>query len=149
MGVGRYRLPATVQHEPFAPSGQQIPIARGDQRATVVAVGGGLRSYIAGGLELLDGYAEGEPSTAARGQLLIPWPNRLRDGVYTFDTETYQLPLSEPEKHNAIHGLVRWADWTVADRAEDRVVMAHTLHPQDGWRIRSTCRPSICSTTVA
>ena len=99
----------------------------------MVEVGGGLRSYVAAGRELLDGYAQDEPCTAARGQPLIPWPNRLRDGVYEFDGERYQLALTEPAKHNAIHGLVRWTNWSVADRDENRVVMAHVLHPQAGW----------------
>jgi aldose 1-epimerase len=40
----------------IAPSGEQITIAAGDQQAVVVEVGGGLRSYSAGGRELVDGY---------------------------------------------------------------------------------------------
>src|SRR4051812_41514669 len=67
------------------------------QRATVDAVGGGLRSYAAHGRELLDGYAAGEPSPSGRGQVLIPWPNRLEDGSYEFDGRRHQLPLNEPE----------------------------------------------------
>ncbi len=61
-------------------SGEQFEIAFGDQRATVAEVGGGLRTYSAGGLELLDGYPADEPATSGRGQVLIPWPNRLEDG---------------------------------------------------------------------
>ena len=36
-------------------------------------------------------------------------------------------------EQDAIHGLVRWAAWTVRDRAEDRVVMEHVLHPRPGY----------------
>jgi len=64
---------------------------------------------------------------------LIPWPNRLRDGAYQFDDNDYKLALSEPAKANAIHGLVRFANWTVAERSSDRVTMAHVLHPQPGY----------------
>ena len=39
---------------PRAPSGDQIGIGYGDQRAVVVEVGGGLRTYSVGGRELLD-----------------------------------------------------------------------------------------------
>ena len=49
-------------------SGEQFEIAFGDQRATVVEIGGGLRSYSAGGLELLDGYPADEPATRAGGR---------------------------------------------------------------------------------
>ncbi|MDQ6946363.1 MAG: aldose 1-epimerase family protein [Actinomycetota bacterium] len=110
-----------------------MELVHGDQTATVVEVGGALRAYAAGGRPLLDGYGIDERCTGARGQTLIPWPNRLRDGSYRFGAEDHQLPLSEPAKHNAIHGLVRWANWSVAERSEDVVTMTHTLHPRAGW----------------
>jgi aldose 1-epimerase len=116
-----------------APSGEQVEIAHGDQRAVVVEVGGGLRSYSAAGRELLDGYGPDEMSTSGRGQLLIPWPNRVRDGSYEFDGQRHQLALDDPEEQDAIHGLVRWASWRVGERGPDRVVMEHTLHPQPGY----------------
>jgi len=89
-----------------APSGEQVEIALGDQRAVLVGVGGGLRSYAIAGSDVIDGYGIGEMSTSGRGQVLIPWPNRLADGRYRFDGIDYQVPLTEPEKHNAIHGLL-------------------------------------------
>ena len=51
-------------------------------------------------------------STSGRGQVLLPWPNRLEDGSYEFEGRRHQLPLTEPEHRNAIHGLVRWAAWS-------------------------------------
>lgn len=117
----------------FNPSGEQVEISREGQRAVAVEVGGALRSYTVGGREMLDGYAAHERCTGARGQTLIPWPNRLRDGTYEFAGRHHQLPLSEPAKHNAIHGLVRWVNWAVVERAGDRVVMGHVLRPQAGW----------------
>ena len=117
----------------IAPSGEQITIVAGDQQAVVVEVGGGLRSYSAGGRELVDGYRPDEMSSSSRGQVLIPWPNRLQDGIYEFDGRHHQLPLNEPERHNAIHGLVRWAAWTVVEREPHRAVMEHVLYPQPGY----------------
>ena len=117
----------------IAPSGEQITIAAGDQQAVIVEVGGGLRSYSAGGRELVDGYRADEMSSSGRGQVLIPWPNRLQDGSYEFDKRHHQLPLNEPEHRNAIHGLVRWAAWTAAEREPHRAVMEHVLHPQPGY----------------
>ena len=117
----------------IAPSGEQIEIAAEDQQAVVVEVGGGIRSYSAGGRELVDGYGADEMSSSGRGQVLIPWPNRLQDGSYEFDGRRHQLPLNEPERRNAIHGLVRWASWTAATRESHRVVMEHSLYPQPGY----------------
>jgi aldose 1-epimerase len=56
----------------IAPSGEQITIALGDQQAVIVEVGGGLRSYSAGGRELVDGYGAHEMSSSGWGQVLMP-----------------------------------------------------------------------------
>ncbi len=111
----------------------QVEIAAGEQRVAVDPIGGGLGSYSAGGRELLDGYAAGQPPTSGRGQVLIPWPNRLEDGAYEFDGRSHQLPLTEPERGNAIHGLVRDAPWTVSVQEPHRVVLEHALEPQPGY----------------
>jgi aldose 1-epimerase len=117
----------------IAPSGEQITIGAGDQQAVIVEVGGGLRCYAAGGREVIDGYAADQMSSSGRGQVLIPWPNRLDGGSYEVDGRHHRLPLNEPERRNAIHGLVRWAAWTIAEREAHRVVMQHVLHPQPGY----------------
>jgi aldose 1-epimerase len=114
-------------------SGEQFEIAFGDQRVTAVEIGGGLRSYSAGGRELLDGYSPDEPVPSGRGQLLMPWPNRLESGAYEFDGRSHQLPLTEPERRNAIHGLVRSEAWTAAAREPHRVVLEHVLQPRPGY----------------
>jgi aldose 1-epimerase len=99
----------------------------------VSETGGGLRTYTAGGHDVLDGYRPGEPVRSGRGQVLIPWPNRLEDGIYEFDGRSYQLPLTEPERGNAIHGLVRSAQWHEAEQEGERVMMEHALRPQPGY----------------
>jgi aldose 1-epimerase len=111
----------------------EVEIAAADQRAVVVGAGGGLRAYAAGGRDLVDGFPAEGPITSGRGQVLIPWPNRLEDGAYEFDGRSHQLPLTEPERGNAIHGLVRDAAWTVGERKPHRVVMEHVLEPQPGY----------------
>jgi aldose 1-epimerase len=115
------------------PSGEQVELAYGEQRAVVVAVGAGLRTYSVGERPILDGYRDSEVCPSGRGQLLVPWPNRIEDGRYDFGGRTYQLPLNELERRNAIHGLVRWSHWSVADRAADRVAFEHLLYPQPGY----------------
>jgi len=117
----------------IAPSGEQIEIVHGDQRVLIVEVGGGLREYTLDGRNLLDGYGANQMSSSGRGQVLIPWPNRIQDGRYSFDGQDHQLPLDDVEEQDAIHGLVRWGSWIAGDRAENRVVMEHALHPQPGY----------------
>jgi len=115
------------------PSGEQTEIAHGDQRAVVVEVGGGLRTYTAGGRAILDGYDETELCVGGRGQPLIPWPNRIRDGHYEWEGRSLQLDISEPERGNALHGLTRWRNWRIAEREPARVVIEEVLHPTPGY----------------
>lgn len=118
---------------PVPPTGRQWQIARGAARVVVVEVGGALRSYTVGDRPVLDGYPVEEMCNGARGQSLLPWPNRLQDGRYEWRGEQQQTPLTEPEQGNAIHGCVRWANWVPAEVAEDHVVLTHLLHPQPGY----------------
>ncbi len=118
---------------PLPPSGEQFELRHRSHRAVVVEVGGGLRTYRDGERDVLDGYGLDEMASGGRGQALMPWPNRLRDGRYEFAGRSLQLALSEPETHNAIHGLVRWANWIPTEREPARVRMEHVLHPQTGY----------------
>jgi aldose 1-epimerase len=118
------------------PSGTQYEVVAGDYRAVAVEAGGGLRELSYGGRALVDGYAEDALADGGRGQVLAPWPNRLRDGRWTWQGRQLQLPLSEPAKGNAIHGLVRWAGWSLESRTPSLVVLTHRLHPQPGYPFR-------------
>ncbi len=115
------------------PSGEQFDIRSGDHRATIVEVGGGLRSYTYGARAVLDGYPVNQMCTGARGAALIPWPNRLADGAYTFADVDHQVALTEPDAHNAIHGFLRWRNWTLRGHRPDRVVVGTVLHPLPGY----------------
>ncbi|GGM15524.1 aldose 1-epimerase family protein [Dactylosporangium sucinum] len=117
----------------LAPSGTQWTIASGGHEAVIVEVGGGVRSYTVDGRDVVAGYAEHERAVGSAGHVLAPWPNRIRDGQYAFAGESYQLPLTEPERHNAIHGLVNWARWRLADATPDSVTLEHDLVPTPGY----------------
>jgi aldose 1-epimerase len=124
--------------DPPHPSGTQWTIEADGHEAIVVEVGGGLRGYRAGDAEILDGYAADEVCPGSAGQVLAPWPNRIRDGRYSFRGEPHQLSLTEPEHHNAIHGLVNWLPWRRVERTPARLVVECDLWPQPGypWALR-------------
>jgi aldose 1-epimerase len=115
------------------PSGEQFAIRHGDQRATIVEVGGGLREYEVDGRAVLDPYPADQVCDGAHGAPLIPWPNRLADGRYTFDGEDYQVALTEPEKGNAIHGFLLWRTWQLIEQASDRVMVGTRVYPLAGY----------------
>jgi aldose 1-epimerase len=116
-----------------SPSGTQYTIARGAQRATVVEVGGALREYSVDGRPILDGFPVEARADGGRGQPLLPWPNRILDGQYDFDGQRLQLPIEEVERHNAMHGLTRWQNWSAIEHAADRVRLGLTVHPRPGY----------------
>lgn len=125
-----------------APSGRQIRLGAHDQEIVAVEVGGGLRVYRAAGRDILDPYAEDEMCAGGRGQLLAPWPNRLSDGRFEWKGGRHQTAITEVETHNAIHGLLRWLNWTPPDSTPqpwgpqtppDATSLTHRLHPQPGW----------------
>jgi len=118
---------------PLPPSGQQHEIAYGEQSATIVEVGGGVREYFVGDRAVLDPYPLDAVCDGAHGAPLIPWPNRLADGRYSFDAADYQIALNEPTKQNAIHGFLRWRSWQAEKREAARVVMRTMLHPLEGY----------------
>lgn len=115
------------------PTGQQYEIVSGSHRAVVTEVGATLRSYQVGGRDVVHGFAEDEVVKGGRGQNLLPWPNRIRDGRYTFDGVAQQLALSEPARHNASHGLARHVPWVLVDQTSDSVTQRVRVFPQPGW----------------
>lgn len=117
----------------IAPSGEQFEIAHGDQRATIVEVGGGLREYEVAGRQVLDPYPLQAICDGAHGAPLTPWPNRLADGRYRFDGVDHQVALTEPERHNAIHGFMLWRPWIALEREPSRVLMSARLFPLTGY----------------
>src|SRR5437660_1775094 len=65
-------------------------------------------------------FAENRP-TRSGFPILYPFPNRIRDGIFTWDGKTYHLPITDPAKKNAIHGFVFRRAWRVIDQGSDAV----------------------------
>src|SRR5215813_9560729 len=101
--------PSGSQASAALPSGEQFEIQHGAMRAIVTEVGAGLRSFAVGGHEFLDTFGPDEMASNYRGKALLPWPGRIEDGEYTFAGATQKLALTEPARHNALHGLACWA----------------------------------------
>lgn len=120
-----------------APTGEQFDISRttsaGRADAVVTQLGASLRGYSVGGVELTEPYAEDQATPMGCGLVLVPWPNRVKDGCWELNGTKQQLALTEPARDNAIHGLLRFSPYTVAERTESAITLAATVFPQLGY----------------
>ena len=117
------------------PTGEQHLLRSPDGRVTaeITQVGAALRAFTVDGVDLVPRYPLELPSPAGSGIVLVPWPNRVRDGKWTQRGETRQLALSEPALGNASHGLLRFASYTAAARDEASVSLRAPVVPQTGY----------------
>ena len=118
---------------PVLPTGRQLEIRHGEQRAVAVELGATLRAYDVGGRPVLAGFAEDEPVRGGRGAVLLPWPNRIEDGRYRFEGVEHQLPIDDVGDGNAIHGLVRWMGWATLAHEPAAVALRTTVFPRPGY----------------
>lgn len=116
-----------------APSGEQYVIGAGDYRAVVTECGAGLRLLEYDGRPLVAGFPEEQQASSGRGQLLLPWPNRIADGRYRFGGREHQLPLTEVARGHASHGLTRWASWRPLQQSATAVALGYRLMAQPGY----------------
>ena len=115
------------------PTGEQYEIARGTSRAVVTELAAGLRALEVNGVALVQSYADDTPPPFAHGIVLVPWPNRIPDGRWTLDGQTMQLDITEADRNNAIHGLLRNVGYRLVERTGDSVTLEATVFPQHGY----------------
>ena len=113
--------------------GELFTIAAGAYHAEVSAVGATLESLSTGGRDLLVRNPETGPMQFYRGAIVAPWPNRIGDGLYTWDGQEIQTALTEPERGNALHGLVSFQAFIPVTVSEDELVMRTELFPSSGY----------------
>lgn len=116
-----------------APTGFQVALHAGSDEAVITEVGATLRRFAVGGRDVIVGFGEDELPPASNGAVLVPWPNRIRDGQYTFDGEERQLPLTEPQRGTALHGLVCWERWQLESRDEASATLTLDTVPIPGY----------------
>jgi aldose 1-epimerase len=115
------------------PTGRQIELAADGYAVAVTEVGATLRTFSYDGRPLIAGFTASEPMPDFNGAVLAPWPNRIRDGRYDFGGRTHQLPVSEPSRGTALHGLVAWQPWAVQQADASTAELSTTIYPQRGY----------------
>lgn len=113
------------------PIGRVITLTSGAARAEITTVGAHLRRLRVGDRDLVLAFGQELP-WGAHGAVLAPWPNRIEGGRYSWQGRTHELPITEPERNTAIHGLVMDAPWE-ASATEDSVLLTTDLAPTAGY----------------
>ncbi|WP_438354249.1 aldose 1-epimerase family protein [Microbacterium sp. CJ88] len=126
-------------------SGIQHALRAGSYEASIAAVGASVRSLTFDGRDLVVPFDADEVRPAFRGATLAPWPNRVVDGRYRFGGRDLQLPLTEPDRGHALHGLAGWLAFEAIDKGPSHVTLAAEIEPQAGypWRVSVTATFSL------
>ena len=117
------------------------PTATGSSTAIITEVAAALRTFQIDGVDLTEPYGPERTPPFGDGIVLAPWPNRVEDGIWMLDGKRQHLDITEPARHNAIHGLLRSTAYRVTDQSESSVTLAATVYPQHGY-------PFMVDTTV-
>lgn len=134
--LARRRYRRRVNHTESWAHGTIWTLRHGDFEARIAQAGAALLGLRRGGAWLTEHTPPDRTPSAGNGQLLVPWPNRIRDGRWTLDGVPQQLPLTEPARHNASHGLLRAAEYRVLEQHEHRVVQRAKVFPVTGYPFR-------------
>jgi len=114
------------------PTGTQVALRRGDVSATITQVGASLRSLRVGDVDLIAPYPLDLPTPGCSGVVLVPWPNRIRDGRWNDEGTARQLAITEPKFGNASHGLLRFAPYEI-EQGDATATLRATVYPQTGY----------------
>ena len=115
------------------PIGEPLALRRGAVEARIGTVAATLRSLTVDGAHLTQPTPDDREPASSNGIVLAPWPNRVKDARWTWRDAVQQLDVTEPERENALHGLLRFTDYTVRERSDEAVTLAAVIYPQHGW----------------
>ncbi len=105
-------------------AGQLFEIKSGERQAIVTEQGATLHRVTWAGTELLNFASDdGHAVHGGYGQMLAPWPGRIRNAAYDFDGEHFELAINDRKAGAAIHGWVRWFTWQLQEQLADRVTL--------------------------
>ncbi len=111
----------------------EYTLSAGGYTAVVTAHAAALRVLQFDGRDLVVPFTAGGPIPDYRGIIAAPWPNRIADGKYSFDGAAHELPINEPERATALHGLAFPLDWAWKESDAGSLTLACTVGPTAGY----------------
>lgn len=126
-------MPSMSEPQLTSANGQVVALAGHGFSAELASVGATLVSLEHQGRPLVRAFDPQQPRPVFSGAILAPWPNRVRDGRYTWDGVQRQLPITEPARGHALHGLVVDTDFTLAQHGDDFAEFRTIITPSEGY----------------
>ena len=105
-------------------TGQQYSIHFGDYSAVITQLGAILRRFDYQSKEVIVPFGENDTIPCCNGYVLVPYPNRVEDGEYSFEGVTYQMPIDEVDRQTAIHGFGYRYMWNLETLTESSVSLS-------------------------
>jgi aldose 1-epimerase len=102
-------------------------------RATISDVGAAIRQLSVGTVELCPGVHAVEAAPFYCGKVLVPWPNRLRDGRWNLDGRGQQLAITDPGYRTALHGLLTHTAYQLVAATASSITLSAPIPPQPGY----------------
>ena len=83
------------------------------------------------------------PLKVFAGSVLAPWQNRLAKGEWVDDSgNLHKLPINEPDRNNAHHGLVFDSEFSIQHRSNNSVVLETNFASPNGYPFNLSIRVS-------
>lgn len=125
------------RHRSPSPMGEHFELTASiggrSQRVVVTEVAASLRELDVDGVALVQDYpADVQPPWCA-GWVLVPWPNRVAGGTWSYDGIAQKLDITEPANGNALHGLLTHTPYEVSAHTTESITLDTGISPQPGY----------------
>jgi len=112
-----------------------IHLKSGDMRLTVSPTGASLRGLSrindTVDIEIVTEYRGATNKHGGQGDVLIPFPGRIRGGSYKFGGHEHHLKKNDKETPSAIHGFVRGVLWDVTAQTASEITFRTEIGKDD------------------
>ena len=68
---------------------------------------------------------EDDPKKGYPSAFLFPFANRVKDGRFVFNSQSYSLEINDLERNNAIHGLIAFEKFEVVSQTDNSVFLVY------------------------
>ncbi|GAA2545013.1 aldose 1-epimerase family protein [Mycolicibacterium diernhoferi] len=128
-------VPVTDRVESLLGSQYELALRAGARsvHAVITEVGAAIRQLCVDGVAITHTFDEHHVPPFFCGAVLVPWPNRVRDGRWVHEGCTHQLEVNDRLRGNALHGLLCDVPYRVVARSGSSITLGAQVMPRPGY----------------